>query len=60
MPRILCILGTQLLQKVWNQNLEHTQLLDLEDFLCAILQMALLCSDFKFIGFFLRGQGYPR
>ena len=54
MPRILSILGAQLLQKVRNQNLEHTQLLDLEDFLCAILQMALLSSDFRSIGFFLR------
>ena len=54
MPRILCILVTQLVRKVCNQNLEHTELVNLEHFVCAILEMALLCSDFGLTGFFLR------
>ena len=65
MPRILSILGAQLLQKVCKHKLEHThqvcnqnfkktQLVNLHHFVCAILQMALLSSDFRSIGFFLR------
>ena len=65
MPRILSILGAQPLQKVCKHKLEHThqvcnqnfkktQLVNLHHFVCAILQMALLSSDFRSIGFFLR------
>ena len=46
MPRILCILGAQLLQKVCNANFEHKQLVDLDDFVRAILHMEFACSGF--------------